>query len=194
MIKEIIREEIEKYILSEAVNVTPLSNHIQPLNNYFNEIKRINGGNNPNVDRYLNDLNSYILQIISAIKRCVNSNSLNEGLRDYGFEYPQELGGNLWYDMKNSYYNTKNFINRFRNKGNNNSYANARSGGNNTFKQEKLSILLNKLQTYKLNYSSLQNEIDNLSQAPHYALYEIEQLQNEYTSLVQQNNAQGTNP
>ena len=32
------------------------------------------------MDRYLNDLNSYILQIISAIKRCVNSNSLNEGL------------------------------------------------------------------------------------------------------------------
>lgn len=193
-INRIIREEIEKYIIKENINLDSLASHVKPLNACFNEIKRFSTSNNQNVNKFMNNLYIYIAQIIGAIERCVRMNNLNEAFRfsDYGIEVPQELGGNLVYNMKSGYHKTKNLLNQFVNNGGYASNANYGTINKYTVKQERLSVLLSYLPKYQQNYKKVENEIIRLTQAPRNALYEIQQLYNDFRQLKA--NAQGTNP
>ena len=109
--KRIIREEINKLILYEAIDVSPLSKYIQPLQKCVSDLRNIGYSNNKEVDAFLKDICEYILQVIFGVDRCVKANSLNEDFRlsDYGVQYPAELGGNLWNDFENGLYKGANW-------------------------------------------------------------------------------------
>ena len=194
--KDIIREEINKLILNEAVNVASLSKFIQPLKDCSSNIMNISGITEKEVVKFLDNLNKYILQIIFGIERCVKANSLNEAFRasDYGIEVPRELGGDFFNDFENGFYKGSNFIANKAGKGN----ARGSYGGNgnvnpNTVPTVKLADSLNILQQYVFEYKRLNARfnIQNISQAPSDALVEISNLQREYQQMI---NAQGTNP
>ena len=200
--RDIIREEINKLILNEAVNVASLSKFIQPLKDCSSNIMNISGISEKEVIKFLDNLNKYILQIIFGIERCVKANSLNEAFRtsDYGIEVPRELGGDFFNDFESGFYRGSNFVANKAGKGNaRGSYGgngNVNGGGNvnpNTVPTVKLADSLKNLQQYAFEYQRLDARfnIQNISQAPANALVEISNLQREYQQMI---NAQGTNP
>ena len=192
--QKIIREEIEKYILKEAVNLTQLENFLPTLDNLKNQIAKIEGINNDEINKYLYDLERYIIQIMFGIKRCVSANSLNEGLRDYGFEVPDELGGNFGRNFVNNFYKGSEYVGRKLGRNNASNYGYSKGKVNpNTVPSVKLSESLRKFQGYMDKYQDLEarfnNTIWNKSQAPSNALTQIKDLQQVYNTLT--TNAQG---
>ena len=193
-IKSIIREEIGRFIINE--NINNLSRYANTINGYLNQMANIDSLQ-PQVKQVTMNFMKYCIQIIHAIKRCVQANSLNESLSNWGINVPPELGGNFWNDAVRGYYKTKNFLNR----GRNGMYKGKTSNGinQNTLPSVKLSELLRNLPSwenqcirYQLNTKIGNNIINNIIQ-------NLYQLNAEYTSMVQatqqQNqNAQGTNP
>ena len=127
------------------------------------------------------------------------------GLSDYGINLPAELGGNLWRDAKEGFYDTKRFFGNMRSgsygKGSyvNGSYNNTTPNAN-SVPSVKLYVLLNdipKWQTLYKKYDSLYNLSSNQTIASKF--YDllgtsglIEKMKMEYD--VQKQNAQGTNP
>lgn len=162
-IDRIIREEINRYILSEANNLSTLIPYATQLNNALGQISNISNDKTLNVGarKFIYDFVVYCVQIVGAINRCVNANSLNEvnmgSLSSYGINIPSVLGGNLWQDAMEGYYKTKNFFQ---------GYGNSRSGGyankgtsvngqmvnNTTVQQVKLSQLLRRMQMWQRDY------------------------------------------
>ena len=206
---KIIREEISRLILSEAIDVSPLAKYMQPLKKYAEDIKNLGFTKNKEIDAFLNDLCTYIFQVIFAIDRCVKANSLNEDFRlsDYGVQYPSELGGNLWNDFENGLYKGANWARKQLYKrgyiGNNGNGANANGNTNqdnsnpNNIPSVKLSELVNNSYAQiSLRFQGLAskypNELSNHSNVIIDALQSINQVKREYMTIQQ--NAQGTNP
>jgi len=208
--KKIIREEINR-LLSEAIDVSPLAKYMQPLKKYAEDIKNLGFTKNKEIDAFLNDLCTYIFQVIFAIDRCVKANSLNEDFRlsDYGVQYPSELGGNLWNDFENGLYKGANWARRklYKNGyiGNNGNGANAQNNQNttqynsnpNNIPSVKLSELVNNSYAQiSLRFQGLAskypNELSSHSNIIIDALQSINQVKREYMAIQQ--NAQGTNP
>ena len=196
--KDIIRETVEKYVLKE--NVGNIGSYINILKRLLTELSQYDSSNDDRrVNNFLERLDYYTIQIIFAIDRCVKANSLNErfSFRDLGIEIPPELGGNLWNDMKDSYYKTQRFLNGLRGgRGGSSSYAKGQKGNvnnPNSVKTERLSVLLSYLPKYENWFRQLNNNfgIDQKTQAPHNILMELNNLQVDYNNAI---NAQGTNP
>ena len=149
----------------------------------------------PQIKQVTMNFMKYCIQIIHAINRCVQANSLNEGLGNWGINVPPELGGNFWNDAVRGYYKTKNFLTGGK--------SGVRGGkavkgiSQNALPSVKLSELLGNLPSwenqcirYQLNKKIGNNIINSIIQT----LYQLNQ---EYTSMVQtaqQQNAQGQNP
>lgn len=200
-INKIIREEINRYILSEAIDFNNLRSYSIQLNKSVGNLGNINASSfNNDLKKFFYDLTVYCLQIIEAINRCVQANSLNEAsfgnLSSYGINLPPELGGNIVSDFKQGYYNTKR---RFQGSGyggrNSSGYAKGNRISSNSVPQVKLSALLYNLQSWQQAYSTknAQYNIDSFTQEPYNILIRIiPNIQNEYNA--QMRNAQGTNP
>ena len=109
-IHDILNEEINKFILSE--NLNSLMAYSNALEKQLNQLssKTSNGFNN-DINKFLERFTYYVLQVIFAVNRCVQANSLNEGLGGYGLNIPPELGGNFINDFKRGYYNTVRTLN-----------------------------------------------------------------------------------
>lgn len=204
--KRIIREEINR-LLSEAIDTSPLAKYMQPLKKYVEGIKNLGFTKNKEIDAFLNDLCTYIFQVIFAIDRCVKANSLNEDFRlsDYGVQYPSELGGNLWNDFENGLYKGANWARRKLYKrgyiGNNGNGANANTSQDNSNPNNIPSVKLSELVNNSYAQISLRfqglaskypNELSNHSNIIIDALQNINQVKREYMTIQQ--NAQGTNP
>lgn len=200
-INRIIKEEINKFILSEAIDFNNLRNYSNQLNKCVGNIRNINSNRFSNdLKKFFNDLTIYGVQIIAAINRCMQANNLNEAswgsLSSYGINLPGVLGGNMWQDAKQGYYGTKNFLQRGR--GYNNLYGNSNGNANgqrinpNTVPSVKLSELLKKLTQWQTEYrnKNSQYNIDSFTQEPYNMLARIiPSIQNEYNAQMQ--NAQG---
>ena len=160
-IDRIIKEEINKFILSEAVDFTNLRAYANQLNSSLGNIRNLseNGAIDNRLRKFLYDLVVYCIQIIAAINRCMQANNLNEGiidlgrLSDYGINIPSELGGSLWSDAKRGYYNTRNFLQR--NNMYNGTYGNAKAVNSNSVPSVKLSQLLQQLPRWKQSYANI---------------------------------------
>jgi hypothetical protein len=191
-IKSIIREEIGRFIINE--NVSNLSRYANTINGYLNQMQNIYSLQ-PQIKQVTMNFMKYCIQIIHAINRCVQANSLNEGLSNWGINIPPELGGNFWNDAVRGYYKTKNFLTRGRNGMYNGKVINGIN--RNTLPSVKLSELLRNLPSwenqcirYQLNQNIQGNVINGIIQT-------LNQLNTEYNNLLQQqqqNNAQGSNP
>jgi len=205
-IKQIIREEIERYMLREAVDVSLLSKYINPLKSCVQNIRNIGSTNNQEVDKFIGNLTTYIFQVIFAIQRCVQANNLNEDFRpsDYGFDISPELGGNFINDFESGFYKGANWVNRHlgnNNGTNSNVGANGNPNGNmnlNNVPSVKLSVSLRNLQQYVFAYQNLSGKYQNIL-SPHTAVFydtfsQLSNLNTEYQNLVNTANAQGTNP
>ena len=189
--QKIIREVIEKYILTE--DLSSIGKYPNTLISLVNQLEQYDSSNEyDNVKKFLNDLVIYTVQICNAINRCVRANNLNEGLSDYGINVPTELGGDLWNDMKRSYYNTKGFLNSRFGASSSSGYAKA-SANPNAVKNEKLSILLSKLPQYQSSFAQVNGaySLDSKTQIPRQILTQIAALNQDYTNTI---NAQGQNP
>ena len=203
--KRIIREEINKLILSEAIDVSPLSKYIQPLQKCVSDLKNMGYSNNKEVDAFLKDTCEYILQVIFGIDRCVKANSLNEDFRlsDYGVQYPAELGGNLWNDFENGLYKGANWArNQLYKRGylDGGNAANGKPNGNtnvnntNNVPSVKLADSLRNLSQISLRYQDLTNKYPNEMSKYSNIIYDalgnyISNLNREYNQIKA--NAQG---
>ena len=206
--RRIIREEITRLILSEAVDVSPLAKYIQPLQKCVSDLRNMGYSNNKEIDAFLKDVCEYILQIIFGIDRCVKANSLNEDFRlsDYGVQYPAELGGNLWNDFENGLYKGANWMrnklykNGYINNGKgakNNNGTNTNNGSQNNVPSVKLADSLRNLSQISLRYQSINNKYPNEMSQYSNTIYDalgnyISNLNREYNQIKA--NAQGTNP
>ena len=194
----IIREEINRLIF-EAVNVSSLSKYVQPLKKCSSNISNIGGTNNNEIDIFLKDMCTYLIQIIGGINRCVNANSLNEGLQDYGIEYPAELGGNFLNDFEHGFYQGADWVRRKfgGSDGGSSGYGNAKGNINpNNVPSVKLADSLRKLTQYSNRYRNLYGKYSNIL-AKYNMIFvdtfnQINLLEREYTTLT--TNAQGQNP
>lgn len=194
-IKSIIREEIGRFIINE--NVSNLSKYANTINGYLNKMQNIDSLQ-PQIKQVTMNFMKYCIQIIHAINRCVQANSLNEGLSNWGINVPPELGGNFWNDAVRGYYKTKNFLTRGRSGMYNGKAINGIN--QNTLPPVKLSELLrnlpsweNQCNRYQLNQNIKGNVINSIIQI-------LKQLNTEYNQIAQNiqqqqsQNAQGTNP
>lgn len=199
----IIREEISK-LLSEAIDVSPLAKYIQPLKKCVSELKSLGLSKNKEVDAFLNDVCTYILQVIFGIDRCVKANSLNEDFRlsDYGVEYPAELGGNLWNDFENGLYKGANWArNQLYKRGkldkdnvtNNKENTLADDNNPNSVPSVKLEESLRNLPQISLRYQDLTNRYQNIMSQYTNAIYDalncISSVNNDFRQIKA--NAQG---
>lgn len=192
--RDIIRETVEKYILNE--NVGNIGSYINVLKNLLSEMSQYDSSNDDKrVNYFLERLNYYTIQIIFAIDRCVKANSLNErfSFSELGINIPPELGGNLWRDTKDSYYNAKRFLTGLRGGRSGSSYVKGDVNNPNSVKTERLSTLLYYLPKYQRWFNRLNGYfgIDQKTQAPHNILSELNNLNADYNYAK---NAQGTNP
>ena len=205
--KRIIREEINKLILSEAIDVSPLSKYIQPLQKCVSSLKNMGYSNNKEVDAFLKDICEYIIQVIFGIDRCVKANSLNEDFRlsDYGVQYPAELGGNLWNDFENGLYKGANWARRnlykrgyvgngVNSKSNGNTNGNTNTNNPNNVPSVKLADSLRNLSQISLRYQDLTNKYPNEMSKYSNIIYDalgnyISNLNREYNQI--KSNAQG---
>ena len=211
-IKRIIREEIEKYILSEAIDFTNLDKLAQMLNNLLGMISDASDDKscNEELSKFFKSFVMYCVQIIHAINRCAQAQSLNEGnvvtdvlgsfnswggLRDYGFNIPGELGGNLWRDTKQGYNNLRNALIGHGRGSSSGAYGN---NGSNQVPSVKLSELLKQLpqwQQYYMQYNtkfSISNNYPQIDMQFQKILGNngiIHNIQQEYQTQIQ--NAQG---
>ena len=170
-IKKIIREEIEKYILTEAIDFTNLNRLAQLLNDSLNSINDASDNEEiyeEELKKFIGNIVVYCVQIIHAINRCNQAQNLNErnamtdvfgsfnswgGLSDYGINIPGELGGNLIGDTKRGYNSIRNALIGRGNK-TNASYGNSSDDGHeHQVPSVKLSELLQQLPQWQNSYS-----------------------------------------
>lgn len=108
-IKRIVAEEINRFLIRE--NINNLKECADVINKYANEAqKSMTRLTDNNAKRGTIEILQYFYQIVQAIYRCINKQSLNEDLSQYGLNIPQELGGNMLNAFQRGFYNTKNFL------------------------------------------------------------------------------------
>lgn len=205
-IKVIINEEINKFIITE--NIQTLMQLGNQLNNMLKQVCKMPTNNlNQNADKLIYNTEYFVIQIIQAINRCVQKNNLNEGFfsglnftSGWGLNIPPELGGNFWNDAKRGYYNTKNLLNG--NKHNSKNITKTQYGKINTttVKSEKLSSLLQRSTQMYQNYLAeearyqIPQNAPQISQGMRNIFAKIGEINQQYNQLLQNQNAQGTNP
>ena len=199
-ISQILREEIDKFILREAIDFSPLATASKNLNDAVVELGKYDSSTSQkDIQDYLYKLEYYAIQVVFAANRCVKANSINEGLfsslADYGFEVPREF--TFWNDAKNSYYNTKNFIGLMSGNGKGNGGSFNGGGTNvdpNKVKSEKLQVLLGKLNYFVQEKKKLETKysfrMEQATQAPLKVLTCIGEVNTAYERIK----AQGTTP
>lgn len=210
-INTIIREEVEKYILTE--NIASLSQYSNQLTQYVKQYA-------PTPTKYqeekqfMNNFTAFAIQIIHAVNRCVRANTLTEAnrsfgdnakaltkwalnrlpnfnLRNYGINVPKGMGGGFFTDAYSNYYKLKNFF------GNNNSAngnANVQNVNNNLLygtSRTKLSVLLQQIPQYQRSYQMVNAKYSNNLKTESNGGIEkmfgtMIQLQKQYNILVQQ--------
>jgi hypothetical protein len=195
-INRIIHEEIDRFILTENIsNLSRFATAIDKELNAINKDRNINNLNS-NLQGFLYKFVTYCAQVVQATNRCVQANSLNEGV----INLPPELGGNAiryfkyGYGVLGGYNGARRF---FRNIGNNirdrrstNNVKNARQ--NASSQAVKLGALLQQLQKWENQCARCQ--IGNYVQNVNMALRYLQGLKNEYDYLLrqQQNTQQNT--
>lgn len=140
-IRKIVKEEIERYLINEGI--TSLDEKANSLTSLVQKLGQLEQTQNQRVNKYVEDMLEYTVQVINAVKKCSYSGNINESFRDYGLNIPDALGGNFFNDFQRGFYNTWNFINRM--KGGNNNARSASSMQRNV-PSEKLSVLMEQLQ------------------------------------------------
>ena len=187
-IDRIIKEEINRFILSEVINFNNLNTLASKLNDSLGNIRNFsaNKGLDKRLRKFFYDFVVYCLQIINAINRCAKANSLNEaswgGLSNYGINLPPELGGNIWSDAKEGYYGTKNFFERGRGYGA--VYGNSANGVNqNSVPSVKLQVLLQKVQEWQTRYRDIYRNF-GLGNNQSY-----QQIVNDFNNIIVGNNS-----
>ena len=160
---KIINEEINRLILTEAVDFTNLKMYSDNLNKSLGEISTWSADKSfdKSLRKFFYDFVVYCVQIIASIDRCMKANNLDEarlgGLSDYGINLPAELGGNLWRDAKEGFYDTTRFFNSMRHGGyGKGSYASGSYGSTmpsaSSIPTVKLYVLLNDIPKWQTLY------------------------------------------
>lgn len=207
-INRIIREEINRYILNEAIDFNNLKALSDQLYVEANTLRNVNtNAMQNNITNFLERFVTYCYQVTSAIKRCMYANSLNEaywgGLSNYGINLPAELGGNLWQDAKRGYYGTKNWLRSGSygyggyNRGSKKSAANGtnlKGVNQNSVQAVKLYTLMRDLRKYYAEYTNQHRyNLDGYTNNQIAKMFTIlNNISNEYNTQLR--NAQGTNP
>ena len=206
-VNKIIREEIEKFILQENINFNNLANYGQKLESLVQELARYkHSASHQDINNFLDSLMYFALQIVFAIQRCVNAQSLNESLgsglwnvfgrntigafndnnltnlSSYGINVPHEI--NFWQNAKRGYYDTKRHLNNSQN----NSYQNKKGTNNNTVQSKQLAALLQQdLPIVQKNYQKILTKYGNFKiETPKNILQTIYEINQEYTNLIKQ--------
>ena len=199
-INRIINESINKVLLENAqVQFQQLQSHYQYLERCRQEIRSTDLTKaDKQVSAFIgHEFYNFVVAVVKALYRCINANSINESLSDYGFNVPSEFYG-IQRDAQRWYYDTYNYLNRNL-RGNNGNYKNVNQYTNSqeikVNDNEKLLVLLtNKWPSIQRKYEGLNGyyKISGICPAAENAKKTIEQI----VQLVQQikNNAQGTNP
>ena len=160
-IDKIINEEINRFILTEAIDFTNLKMYSDNLNKSLGDISTWSADKSldKRLRKFFYDFVVYCVQIVSAINRCMKANNLDEArigsLSDYGINLPPQLGGNMWRDAKEGYYDTQRLINKWQ--GNSrHSYASGSYGGGkpsaSSVPSVKLAVLLNDIPKWQTLY------------------------------------------
>lgn len=160
-ISRIIREEINKYIISEDIDFNGLQTLANELNG--NSLGIISNASSDksfdkNLRRYFESVSIYCVQIIAAINRCIQSQNLNEasfggGLSSYGINLPGVLGGNIVSDFNQGYRNTKNWAMGGTNYTNGKAYSKNGNVNGRQVPSVKLSVLLSQLPQKRQDYT-----------------------------------------
>ena len=195
-LNNIITESINKVLLENTqLWFNQLSNHLSELNGYRNSIRNTDLSDMQNrqaANFIAHDFYNFIAALEQALKRCIQAQSINESLADYGIELPSELLA-AGRDAQKYYYNTVNAI--MGRRGNNavNQYTNKQPIQTNQ-NQKLLDLLTNvypkiqqKFQTLNQGYTITQSVPD---------VYNAMTLIENYIIPTVQNirNAQGQNP
>lgn len=211
-LKQIIKEEIFKFILNEASQINQLTPYANEINDSLNKMGNIDNQNvnDAKLKKFFHNFTTYSVQIIHAINRCVKANSLNEGaftkLGDTvadtamspfksiwnGLNLPLELGGNFANDFRKGYYYGQEILN----------------GGKTNVKDEqiddqtvpsiKLSVLLSNLPKWQNSYQNFNRTYaieSNYTYEMHNILNDIlPRLSTTYNNLINaaQQQSQGT--
>lgn len=191
-------------IITEVINnqvlFSDLSIHASNLERFNQNMRRSNTNNNPEISQFLSELYTFTLELVNALKRCVNKKSLNEAnYGGFGFANAP-VYSDLYYSMVNGFNNDVmgNIRNKWdRIKGNGNGVTSgSRYNGRGTKlpKNQTLQTLLTQYyplvqQKYvKLN-RKYGNAVENMNPpSPKFIIGEIEAV------ITTINNAQGSNP
>lgn len=165
-ISQIIREEINNFLLKEAIDFSQFETYAKTLEGYVQQMSNFDLSKTPQnfqtfiqnqaTQKFLYNLNYYTIQVVFALRRCAKSQNINEGfgsLSDYGIEVPREI--TIVNDTVNSYNRTKSFINRKRNQ-NANGNAETRDVDTSNVKSEKLLVLFKKVQKFQQTKNNLE--------------------------------------
>lgn len=167
-LKQIVKEEIFKFMLNEVSQINQLTPYANEINNSLNKMGNVNNLNikDAKLKKFFYNFTTYSVQIIHAINRCVKANSLNEGaftkLGDTvadaamspfksiwnGLNLPPELGGNFANDFRKGYYYSQQMLNR-----NKTNVENGQTDGQ-TVPSIKLSVLLSNLPKWQNSYQN----------------------------------------
>ena len=199
-INRIINESINKVLLENAqVQFQQLQSHYQYLEKCRQSIRSTDLTKaDKQVSAFIgHEFYNFIVAVVKALYRCINVNSINESLADYGFNIPSDFYG-IQRDAQKWYYDTYNFLNRNL-RSNNGNYENVNQYTNSqetkvNGNEKLLDLLTNKWPNIQRKYEGLNGyyKISGICPAAENAKKTIEQI----VQLVQQikNNAQGTNP
>ena len=210
-IDKIIRESIENFIQTTALNenVSYLNTYKVQLNNYLNIMSNdFSKTNMQSIDRrlfqYIRNFETYVIQVIHALTRCIKAGTLNESLSDWGLNVPHELRTNFWNGARRGYYATRNFFYRnganygmagknekMKNRNGNNSY----SVNPNMVKSVKLSILLDNIQRQEdeFNVQNVRFGINNITTAPNKIFKTLYSLKSAFDQMQNANNNNNNN-
>ena len=185
-IGKIIREEIEKFIIKENANFNSLAVCGNQLETYAKSLGAYTFYNEPkDVRAFFAKLQYYSLQIIFAIRRCVQSQNINEsflgnvgngikgfangvlngmknssnrGLNAYGINLPNEI--NFWNNAKRGYYAAKRSVEQKGKQQNGDSTTTVGDSVNkNNVQSRPLSVLLQQdFLWYENTFSNLTNK------------------------------------
>lgn len=203
--RKIITESINQ-VINENIQFqfSELGKRYNELRNYRARIKRTNltsSGNQQIIAFVGHEFYNFIAALEISLKRCINSNNINEGTfgntfsmpnaRDFGIELPGSLN-NAWYDAKSAYYGIKGKFNRrFGAGNNNNTYNNANA--NYTGNEKLIYLLTNVWPKIKNDFIKIDglNNIDRYCPDATKAKNTVEQI----IPIVKNiENAQGTTP
>lgn len=194
-LNRIITESINKVLLENAqLWFNQLSNHTSDLDVYRRSIKSndLSGVQDKQVANFIaNDFCNFLASLVQALKRCIQSQNINESLADYGIQMPGELlaAGN---DAKRYYRNTIRALtpNYKANQGINNNNNQTQANGN----DKLLDLLTNAYPNIQRDFVRY-NQNYAITQPIPDAYNAMNTIENYIIPIVKKlRNAQGQNP